>query len=156
MKRKHWALVLTVISILLFIGSMICLIGTSRNNAIINSIGEFTYEEAANGEVVLILADNKKITMQFGQTSVKVVDSYTAKSREESLTVALFIRKIASENGYAVTRKNTEIYGEYRLHNILYGLGVLREKTADSDLEYGEDSRWYVNAMSKFIGWIGI
>lgn len=156
MKRKRWVLVLIIANILLFIGSMLCLIGTSKNNAIIGSIGEFTYEEAGNGEEILILADNKRITMQFGQTSVKVVESYTAKSREESLAIALFVRERASATGYTVSRKITEIYGEYRLHNILYGLGIKREHTSDSDLDYEKDRRWYVNAMSKFIGWSGI
>lgn len=157
LKRKQkWLIVLTTIHLLLFICSLICFVGTSKNNKIINSIGcELSYSEAENGRVELTFDTGKEVVLQFGKDSVKVVNSYTAKSRKESLFLAIFIRSYASENGYTVTRKVTEIYGEYRLHNVLYGLGIAKEHTADSDLDYEKDRRWYINALANFIGWMG-
>jgi len=156
MRRKWWLIVLITLNAMLFILGLASLIGTNKNNKIINSIGcEFAYSEAENGRVELTLDTEKKVVLQFGKESVKVVNSYTAKSRKESLFLAVFIRSYASENGYSVTRKVTELYGEYRLHNVLYGLGVAKEHTADSDLDYEKDSRWYINAIGNFIGWMG-
>lgn len=142
--------------LLIFMVSLTCLIGTSKNNKIINSIGyEFTYSEAENGRVRLTLNTGKEITLQFGKESVKVVHSFAASRKEEGLFLAVFIRSYASENGYSVKRTVTELYGEYRLHNVLYRLGIAQEQTADSDLDYEKDKRWYVNGLSKLIGWIG-
>lgn len=153
--KKRLLIVLTVVNILLFLGSLFCLIGTSENNKIIHSTGALSYSEEENGRVILTLNTGKEIALQFGQESVKVVCSYTEKRKEESLSLAMFIRRYAAQNGYAVTRTVTELYGEIRLHNVLYGLGIAKAQTADSDLEYEKDRRWYVNALSKLIGWMG-
>lgn len=155
MRKKRWLIVLTAVNILLFLGSLFCLIGTSENNKIINSTGELPYSETENGRVILTLNTGKEIALQFGKESVKVVCSYTAKSKEEGLSLVMFIRRYAAQNGYAVSRTVTELYGEMRLHNVLYGLGIAKAHTADSDLEYEKDKRWYINALSKLIGWMG-
>lgn len=75
--------ILTVANILLFIISVCCLIWTTKNNQIFNSIGkDFSYEEYENGKVILLLKGDKEITLIFGNTSVRVVDSYQTTSME--------------------------------------------------------------------------
>ena len=68
----------------------------------------------------------------------------------------LFIRFYAEKNGYEVLKSNTQIIGEYRLHNILYTFGYKRAQTSDADIDLVRDGRWYVNAVSTVFGWIGI
>ena len=142
---------------MLFLMSLYCLIKTTQNNKIFNSINtKFDYEEYGNGKVILSLNEEKRITFLFGKNSVKVVDSYQATSKEESISVALFIRYYARLNGIETARSNTDFTGEYRLHNCLYKLGYKRKQTQNADIEYVKDRRWYVNVASTFIGWIGI
>ena len=157
MKRESLLLVLTVANILFLIMSVYCLIWTAKNNQIFNSIEkDFSYEEYENGKVILALKGGKKMTLIFGSASVKVVDSYQATSKEESISVALFIRYYTRLNGIETARSNTDFTGEYRLHNCLYKLGYKRKQTQNADIEYVKDRRWYVNVASTFIGWIGI
>ena len=157
MKRERLLIVLTVANILFLIMSVCCLIWTAKNNQIFKSIEkDFSYEEYENGKVILALKGGKKITLIFGNASVRVVDSYQATSKEESISVALFIRYYTRLNGIETARSNTDFTGEYRLHNCLYKLGYKRKQTENADIEYVKDRRWYVNVASTFIGWIGI
>lgn len=156
MKKRRSLIVLTVVNILILIMSIYCLIRTTQNCKFINSnASEFVYEEYENGKVILTLEEEKRITLQFGNSSVKVVQSYQATSREESISVMLFIRYYTRQKGLKVHRSNTQILGEYRLHNLLYTVGYKRAHTGDADIDLVKDKRWYVNVLSSVWGWIG-
>ena len=156
MKKRRSLIVLTIVNILILIMSIYCLIRTTQNCEFINSnASEFVYEEYENGKVILTLEEEKRITLQFGNSSVKVVQSYQATSREESISVMLFIRYYTRQKGLKVHRSNTQILGEYRLHNLLYTVGYKRAHTGDADIDLVKDKRWYVNVLSSVWGWIG-
>ena len=156
MKKRRSLIVLTIVNILILIMSIYCLIRTTQNCKYINSnASEFVYEEYENGKVILTLEEEKRITLQFGNSSVKVVQSYQATSREESISVMLFIRYYTRQKGLKVHRSNTQILGEYRLHNLLYTVGYKRAHTGDADIDLVKDKRWYVNVLSSVWGWIG-
>lgn len=156
MKKRRSLIVLTMVNILILIMSIYCLIRTTQNCKFINSnASEFVYEEYENGKVILTLEEEKRITLQFGNSSVKVVQSYQATSREESISVMLFIRYYTRQKGLKVHRSNTQILGEYRLHNLLYTVGYKRAHTGDADIDLVKDKRWYVNVLSSVWGWIG-
>ena len=156
MKKRRSLIVLTIVNISILIMSIYCLIRTTQNCKFINSnTSEFVYEEYENGKVILTLEEEKRITLQFGNSSVKVVQSYQATSREESIFVMLFIRYYTRQKGLKVHRSNTQILGEYRLHNLLYTVGYKRAHTGDADIDLVKDKRWYVNVLSSVWGWIG-
>ena len=156
MKKRRSLIVLTIVNILILIMSIYCLIRTTQNCKFINSnASEFVYEEYENGKVILTLEEEKRITLQFGNSSVKVVQSYQATSREESISVMLFIRYYTRQKGLKVHRSNTQILGEYRLHNLVYTVGYKRAHTGDADIDLVKDKRWYVNVLSSVWGWIG-
>ena len=156
MKKRRSLIVLTIVNILILIMSIYCLIRTTQNCKFINSnASEFVYEEYENGKVILTLEEEKRITLQFGNSSVKVVQSYQATSREESISVMLFIRYYTRQKGLKVHRSNTQILGEYRLHNLLYTVGYKRAHTGDADIDLVKDKSWYVNVLSSVWGWIG-
>lgn len=145
-------IVLTAINVIIFIMSVMSLIGTAKNNKKINDVAEnFVYEEG-NGNVSLTLKSGKEITIQFRDESATVYKGYTANGKAESIEIVSFIRWYAEQKGYEISQTYTEMYGEYRLHNALYRLGYKRKQTGDSDLDYEKDKRWYVNAVSKIIG----
>lgn len=147
---------LIVLNVLLLTGCIVCAVLACRNNKIINSIGlNFTYREEGK-DVYLTLSDGQEIVLQFGDESVKMVCSYEHGTVDEIFQTVQFVRLYAIGKGYEIEREVTEMYGEIRLHNILYNLGYKREQTGDCDLDYIADRRWYVNAASKLIGWMGL
>jgi uncharacterized membrane protein YvbJ len=154
---KKWiiAILLTVNLILFFVGVFSC-IWTSENNRILNSFSDTFYYTDKNGEVELTLNDEQTVSMKFTQTRVKIYDSYLADTREDGLYITLFIHHYAEKKGYEVTKSNTEMFGEYSLHNFLYNGNFRRDQTADADIDFLEDRRWYVNAVSTVIGWLGM
>ena len=149
-------IVLTVLNVLLLIGSIVCTVLTYRNNKIINSTETtFAYREE-DGGVLLTLQNQEEIRLQFESDSVKIFQSYKHYGTENIFQTVQFVHFYAQGKGYEIERDVTEMYGEIRLHNILYNFGYKRERTGDCDLDYTLDRRWYVNAASKIIGWIGM
>ena len=154
--RKARVIVLTVLNVLLLIGNTVCAALTCRNNKIINSTEQtFAYREEGGG-VLLTLQNQEEIRLQFESESVKIIQSYKHNGTETIFQTVQFVRFYAQRKGYEIERDVTEMYGEIRLHNILYNFGYKRERTGDCDLDYTLDRRWYVNAASKIIGWIGM
>lgn len=154
--KKAMVIVLTVLNVLLLIGSIVCTVLTYRNNKIINSTETtFAYREE-DGGVLLTLQNQEEIRLQFESDSVKIFQSYKHYGTENIFQTVQFVRIYAQGKGYEIERDVTEMYGEIRLHNILYNFGYKRERTGDCDLDYTADRRWYVNAASKLIGWIGL
>ena len=154
--KRVVVIMLTVLNVLLFIGSIICTAMTYTNNKIINSTDQtFVYREESGG-VLLTLQSQEEIRLQFESESVKIIQSYKHNGTETIFQTVQFVRFYAQGKGYEIERDVTEMYGEIRLHNLLYNLGYKRERTGDCDLDYAADRRWYVNAASKLIGWIGM
>lgn len=149
-------IVLTVLNVLLLIGSIVCTALTYRNNKIINSNETtFVYREE-DGGVLLTLQNQEEIRLQFESESVKIIQSYKHNDTETIFQTVQFVHFYAQGKGYEIERDITEMYGEIRLHNIAYNLGYKCERTGDCDLDYTADRRWYVNVLSKLIGWVGI
>lgn len=154
--KRVVVIALIILNVLLFIGGIVCAVLTYRNNKIINSTElNFTYGEEEKG-VYLMLSDGQEIALQFGDESVKIVCSYERGTAKDIFQTVQFVRYYATGKGYEIERDVTEMYGEVRLHNILYNFGYKRERTGDCDLDYIADRRWYVNVLSKAIGWFGL
>ena len=150
--NKRSITILTIINVVMFVLSILCLIGTSINNKIVNSVNlNFKYREE-NGKTVLEL-EEKEVVLQFGKESVRVVNSHVIENKETQLQTVLFIRKYLGEQ---TQRQTTDLLGEFRLHNALYRLGIKRQQTGESDLDYIKDKRWYVDVASKILGFTGI
>lgn len=149
-------IVITVFNVLLLTGSIVCAVMTCRNNKIINSIEQTCDYREDSGGVVLTLPRGEELTLQFGNDSVKIVHSFEYNDAETIYKTVMFVREYARENGIEIPRSINEMYGEIRLHNMLYTLGYKREQTVDCDLDYIADRRWYVNIASKLIGWSGL
>ena len=146
MKQK----VILVIGIILFALSLIVLIRAEDVKSEINKSGkDFTYTESYSGVVTLKAAGGEDIYMQFGERSVKIEKSYLNKDSATQTHVIRFIFYFAKAKGIVIQRQFTDMLGELRLHNFLYRIGYKSENTADADLDYDGDDRWYVNIISK-------
>ena len=51
-------------------------------------------------------------------------------------------------------RSDGNIKREWGVHNLMYSLGIKREKTADVDLEY--EPKWYMNLFYGVVGTIAL
>ena len=154
--KRVMIIVLTVLNVLLLIGSIVCTVLTYRNNKIINSTETtFTYREESGG-VLLTLQNQEEIRLQFEGDSVKIIQSYKHNGTETIFQTVQFVRFYAQGKGYEIEREVTEMYGEIRLHNILYNFGYKRERAGDCDLDYAADRRRDVNAATGVHAGIGV
>lgn len=102
--------------------------------------------------ILLYLGDGNIVELYFGKNSVKVKSSYLYNKEQLdyiSSFIYLYIKEIAE---YEMTRNIKQIYGELRLHVLLYKLHIKRENTAD--IEYTKGFRWYINLLSNIIGFL--
>ena len=153
-KKRIILLIVTVAALL--VGA--CAVAQKHyNTKLLHSINEdFTYRENADGKVVLTLETGTEVTIEFGNAAAKVVNAYQIDGTKERLSTVLFIRAYAESHGIEMPRSISDLYGEYQLHVDLYKLGYKRSCTGDADLDYQGDQRWYVNAVSKVLGWIEV
>lgn len=155
--KKRWIVVLIVINLLLAFLIALCLVGTCLNNRSINEASQFEYRTVNSEDKVRLNVDGENtVVLHFGADSVRITDSYKVTDRGAMLSVVCFVEDYVWETRGIQTRPKTELYGEFRLHNLLYRFGIEREHTAELDLDYIADERWYVNATSKIIGWCGL
>ncbi len=129
---------------------------SDRGNQQYDNISRLTYRVRETNNVELTLRDGKAVVIQFGSKSAKVINAYLYEDEQSIFEIIQFIRGYASEQGLKIERGNSELYGEYRLHTILYSMEYKLSQTKDADLDYVADRRWYVNVCSKIIGWCGI
>ena len=152
MSKEVWFVIISVVLCLL---SMAFFMLTDRNVKLINDIKpSFCYIDTSNAGI--LLPSEQSVHLKFRNNHVKIKDSFQYQSIEDCYTIVMAIKNSANESGIEITRSNTEMVGELRLHNFLYRVGYKPDETGDADLEYIKDRRWYVNIASRWIGWTGI
>lgn len=155
--KRRWFVVLIVINLLLALLSALCLVGTCLNNRSINVATQIEYRTINSEDNVCLNVDGENtVVLHLGADSVRITDSYKVTDGGAMLSVVCFVEDYVWETRGIQTRPKTELYGEFRLHNLLYRFGIEREHTAELDLDYIADERWYMNAASKIIGWCGL
>ena len=155
--KKKTLIILTILNIILFALSICGYVGTKNNLRQFNSIDDiFDYAEEEEGRVRLSLNEGKTVMIVFQKTNAEVVCAHQFNERCEVIKIICFIRRYCALKGYCIKRSNSDLWGEYKLHTILYNVGYKREKTENANIDFVEDSRWYVNVVGKVIGWMGL
>ena len=150
--KKYWLLVLS--GLLCLIALMFFLL-TERNVRILNDMNpSFYYKERST--VSIHLPSDEFADLNFRNDHVKIKNSYEFESVAECYAIVLAVKAYATRDEIEMTRSNTEMVGELRLHNFLYRIGYKPDETGDADLEYIQDRRWYVNVASELVGWMGL
>ena len=101
----------------------------------------------SGGQIVSMTVYNKKIVIK---------DSYLLTKAETKELVEFITWFINTRTAYKLTQPEKYLYGEIRLHKLLYLLHYKRNRTKDCDLDYEGDRRWYVNLLSKIIGTLSL
>lgn len=106
--------------------------------------------------VYFTLSTQDEVELIFSNSSVKIVDSYKYNKKKLIKEIVAFVEEYVNENNIIIERNSKVLYGEIRLHNICYYLGIARSSTKDCDLDLIADSRWYVNLCSAILGYLDI
>lgn len=118
----------------------------SKNNYVVEKVGENAFSQRLK---------NKNVDIYFSDCSVKVKDCHKL-SKEEQVQVASFIVTYLESNDIYYDRTINNLVAEISLHSYLYKLGISETSTIDADLEYVEDSRWYVRTGTLLFQIFGI
>ena len=102
----------------------------------------FNVERVSN-EAFSQKVNDKDVIIVFSSDSVKIKDCQTL-SKEEQVEVVSFIIDYLESNDIYYDRTVNNFVAELSLHSYLYKLGIAESSTKDADLEFNEDSRWYV------------
>ena len=157
MKAKKIKIILTVINAIILIVCIISFFETSKNLRIFNSADDtFDYEEKKDKEVDLTLSQEKRVTIVFHETNAEIKEAYRFTEKQELVKIIRFIRYYCKSRGLKITRSNSDLWGECRIHTILYAIGYKRTQTGNANIDFKKDERWYVNAIGSILGWIGI
>ena len=117
-----------------------------KNNYVVEKVGENAFSQRLK---------NKNVDIYFSDCSVKVKDCHKL-SKEEQVQVASFIVTYLESNDIYYDRTINNLVAEISLHSYLYKLGISETSTIDADLEYVEDSRWYVRTGTLLFQIFGI
>ena len=153
--KRAGIVVLIVMNVLLFVGSVVCMIGTYLNYHKFNSLEEIGEYRKNRDCLILTLKDGRSVSLRFGSKSVRVIDAYRYTDKDSIMEILFFVREHAQENDQTISRSNSDMVGEFRLHTALYAIGYKREQTKDLDWDYTSDPRWYVNTFSEWLGRCG-
>ena len=152
--RTLW--LITILNVLLILITIICLFKIGERNRSLNSVKP-TFEYTEKGDAVhLSLADHRTVILKFGKGGISIEDAHRYDNPEDISTILLFSRYYSNKLGYEMTRSNSELIGEYRLHTILFCAGYKQEQTGTLNWDYEDDPRWYVNTASSVLGWFGV
>ncbi len=154
--KKKTIMAVTILNLLLMLIAIISWVCVAAHNESINSVRPtFDYTETDEG-ILLNLQDRGTVHITFGKGGVSIADSHLHDNPRSISEILMFARYYAAKLGYEMERSNSELIGEYRLHTILYQIGYKQEQTGTLNWDYAEDPRWYVNAASSVIGWLGV
>lgn len=150
--KKRWVIFFIVLNAAILSVSVFCLVLTGRNVHLFNQDPDVSIHEEGDA-YVMTATSGREYKLSLNNGGVKVIGSFKA-TREDCIDIIHALDSIVPKGVFM--RSNSDLFGELRLHNFLYALGIARENTRDCDLDYICDKRWYVEATSKLIGWTGI
>ena len=155
--RKHrpeLPVILILSCVLIF--CLFCLWRSYRLIEQMEAAEPIAYTERKDGKVVATLPSVESLTFSFGKNRVCVENCSAAPSKTHAINVALFIKGYAEQNEIECPRSLIMLIGEYRLHAVLTTMGYKSYRTNDADIDYIQDSRWYVEVVSAVFGCVGI
>lgn len=95
----------------------------------------------------------KNVDIYISNDSVRVTNCHLL-TRIERLRVLSYIKNYLVKN--KIYRSINNLEAELKLHAVLYELNIYSDRTKDADLEFDEDSRWYVRTVTILFQILGI
>lgn len=85
------------------------------------------------------------LKVHISEDNTTIFDSYKVKSPWDMESIIYYIKGEASDD-MAINKRNiSSMIYEWRTHNLLYSLGILRDRVKDVDLNTNQP--WYVKAL---------
>lgn len=84
--------------------------------------------------------------------NLHINDSY--RMRKRNMLMALYVLRDRHHKTDIFKRSSKSLRREWATHNLLYALGIARERTKDVDLNYPQ--KWYVGLAYFFCGAIAL
>ena len=79
------------------------------------------------------------------ENNTTIFDSYRVKNLQD-MNILIYCIKVKTSEKYAINKRSvSSMVNEWRVHNLLYSLGVLRNRTKDVDLNI--DQSWYMKIL---------
>lgn len=79
------------------------------------------------------------------ENNTTIFDSHLVKSPWDMESIIYYIKAETSDE-YAINKRNiSSMIYEWRVHNLLYSLGILRDRVKDVDLNTGQP--WYIKSL---------
>lgn len=116
-----------------------------KDSLSINYEDEINFITSKGNEVELVIYEDK----------VKVLDCFKYQ-RIERFEVLVYLTNYLQSNSISYSRSINNFEGEWKAHALAYQLNIDKEKSADADLEFDSDSRWYVSTASLIIQFFGL
>lgn len=147
--KKIFKLIIILITLIVCTNFVIIttLVYEYKNNTFsVERVSDETFSQKVNDKDVIIV---------FSSDSVKIKDCQSL-SKEEQVEVVSFIIYYLRSNDIYYDRTINNFVAEISLHSYLYKLGIAESSTKDADLEFIEDSRWYVRTGTLLFQMFGI
>lgn len=98
---------------------------------------------------IIIRHKDFALKAHLSENCTTICDSYQVKSIQDMKAVIYCIKNESSEE-MAINKRNiSSMIYEWRTHNLLYTLGIMRDRTGSVDLNIGQP--WYIKALYAII-----
>lgn len=94
---------------------------------------------------IIVIHKDFVLKVHISEDNTTIFDSYKVKSPWDMESIIYYIKREASDD-MAINKRNiSSMIYEWRTHNLLYSLGILRDRVKDVDLNTNQP--WYVKAL---------
>lgn len=102
-------------------------------------------------EVKLVIRlGNKSIKVTCSENDTCIINSYRIKKRKDMKIILEKIRVKVPDAPYAINKLSiNEMVNEWRVHNLLYSLGIEKDRTCSVDLNTPKP--WYADIAYKIL-----
>lgn len=91
---------------------------------------------------IILRYKDKALKINIEKDNTCIIDSYQIKTSKDMKTILYLIRYEAPSD-YAINIRSIKgMIKEWRAHNLLYSLGILKDRTGSVDLNIGQP--WYI------------
>lgn len=98
---------------------------------------------------IIVRHKNFVLKVHISKDNTTIFDSYKVKSPWDMKSIIYYIKAEASDK-MAINKRNiSSMIYEWRTHNLLYTLGIMRDRTKSVDLN--TDQPWYIKALYTII-----
>lgn len=89
------------------------------------------------------------LKVNISEDCTTILDSYKVKSPWDMESILYYIKAESSADMAVNKRSISSMIYEWRVHNLLYALGILRDRTCSVDLNLNQP--WYIKALYAII-----